>query len=107
MDATEAICWLRLLLDEAIKGEKADGVLLSGGLDTSIVALIARRHAKKLKGFTVTLEGFDEDLKYARSDNTYDLEAMTQGSLRESFAPSHQQPDHRLELDIAGSGHHY
>lgn len=65
MDIAEAICWLRLLLDEAIKVEKADGVLLSGGLDTSIVALIAKKYVKRLKAFTVTLEGFDEDLKYA------------------------------------------
>ncbi|MBE0416083.1 MAG: hypothetical protein IBX36_06065, partial [Dehalococcoidia bacterium] len=66
MDTAEAICWLKLLLDEAIKSEKADGVLLSGGLDTSIVALIAKKYVKRLKAFTVTLEGFDDDLKYAR-----------------------------------------
>ncbi|MBE0415312.1 MAG: hypothetical protein IBX36_02060 [Dehalococcoidia bacterium] len=69
MDIAEATCWLRLLLDEAIKGEKgekAGGVLLSGGLDTSIIALIAKRYVPRLKALTVTLEGFDEDLKYAR-----------------------------------------
>jgi len=66
MDITEAICWLRILLDGAIKDERAEGVLLSGGLDTSIVALIAKRHVPGLKAFTVTREGFDEDLKYAR-----------------------------------------
>jgi asparagine synthetase B (glutamine-hydrolysing) len=63
MDITEAICWLRLLLDQAVKDKKAGGVLLSGGLDTSIVALIAKKYVKRLKAFTVTLEGFNEDLK--------------------------------------------
>jgi len=66
MDIAEAICWLRLLLDKAIKCDKAGGVLLSGGLDTSIVALIAKRYVPELKAFTVTMEGFDEDLKYAK-----------------------------------------
>lgn len=70
MDIAEAICWLRILLDEAVKGEKGlvrkEGVLLSGGLDTSIIALLAKRYVKGLKAFTVTLEGFDEDLKYAK-----------------------------------------
>ncbi len=66
MDIAEAICGLRLLLDEAIKNEKAEGVLLSGGLDTSIIALLAKRHVKGLKAFTVTREGFDKDLRYAR-----------------------------------------
>ena len=66
MDIAEAICWLRLLLDEAVKGEKAQGILLSGGLDTSIIALIAKRYVPGLKAFTVTREGFDEDLRYAK-----------------------------------------
>jgi len=66
MDIGEACSRLRILLDEAVRGEKAEGVLLSGGLDTSIIALIASRHVKDLKAFTVTLEGCDEDLKYAK-----------------------------------------
>ena len=66
MDIGEACSWLRILLDEAVNGERAEGVLLSGGLDTSIIALIASRHVKDLKAFTVTLEGCDEDLKYAK-----------------------------------------
>lgn len=70
MDIEEACSWLRLLLNEAVKNEKGleqkKGVLLSGGLDTSIIALIASRHVNGLKAFTVTLEGYDKDLKYAR-----------------------------------------
>ena len=38
MEIAEATCWLRVLLDEAVKKERAEGVLLSGGLDTSIIA---------------------------------------------------------------------
>ncbi len=66
MDIGEASYWLRVLLDEAISNERAEGVLLSGGLDTSIIALIAKKHVPGLKAFTVTMEGVDEDLKYAR-----------------------------------------
>ena len=66
MEIAEATCWLRVLLDEAVKKERAEGVLLSGGLDTSIIALIAKKHVPRLKAFTVTMEGVDEDLKYAR-----------------------------------------
>ena len=65
MDISEASCWLRLFLNEAIRGEKADAVLLSGGLDTSIIALLAKKHVPGLKAFTVTRQGYDEDLKYA------------------------------------------
>jgi asparagine synthase (glutamine-hydrolysing) len=66
MEIAEATCWLRVLLDEAVRKERAEGVLLSGGLDTSIIALIAKRYVPGLKAFTVTMEGVDEDLKYAR-----------------------------------------
>ena len=66
MDVAEACSWLRIILDEAVRNEKAEGVLLSGGLDTSIIALLAKRHIEGLKAFTVTREGFDRDLTYAR-----------------------------------------
>jgi len=109
MDITEAICWLRILLDGAIKDERAEGVLLSGGLDTSIVALIAKRHVPGLKAFTVTREGFDEDLKYARRvaqfleldhrvhffnerelmDAAFEAESILNNSEYEACVPSH------------------
>ncbi len=57
---------LRAILEEAVRDDPAQGVLLSGGLDTSILALLAKRHVKDLKAFTVSLEGYDEDLRYAR-----------------------------------------
>ena len=66
MDISEATCWLRLLLDKAIADGKAGAVLLSGGLDTSIIAFLAKRHVPGLMAFTVTREGYEEDLKYAR-----------------------------------------
>ena len=109
MDITEAICWLRILLDGAIKDERAEGVLLSGGLDTSIVALVAKRHVPGLKAFTVTREGFDEDLKYARRvaqfleldhrvhffnerelmDAAFEAESILNNSEYEACVPSH------------------
>jgi asparagine synthase (glutamine-hydrolysing) len=60
---------LRGLLDNAVKADLAQGILLSGGLDTSIVALIAKRYVPQLMAFTVSLEGYDNkdrDLEYAQ-----------------------------------------
>jgi asparagine synthase (glutamine-hydrolysing) len=57
---------LRNLLEEAVKEDLAEGILLSGGLDTSILAFLAAKQVKGLKAFTVSLEGFDKDLSYAR-----------------------------------------
>jgi len=54
---------LRSLLERSIHKYPAEGILLSGGLDTSIIALLASKHLKK--AFTVTLEGWNRDLKYA------------------------------------------
>ncbi len=51
MELEEAASRLRTLLDQAVARIRADAVLLSGGLDTSIIALIARRHVPKLKAF--------------------------------------------------------
>ncbi|NIR86527.1 hypothetical protein GWO13_02715 [Candidatus Bathyarchaeota archaeon] len=60
------ICFeLRSLLEEAVKRNLAEGVLLSGGLDTSVLAVIASKFTL-LKGFTVAFQGFPApDIKYA------------------------------------------
>ena len=50
------------LLKEIIAKEKAEGLLLSGGLDSSIIASIQ----KPKYTITVTLEGYGSDQKYAR-----------------------------------------
>jgi len=56
---------LRSLLESSVKRNLAEGILLSGGLDTSILALIASRFAS-LKAFTVALEGAPApDIQYA------------------------------------------
>jgi asparagine synthase (glutamine-hydrolysing) len=53
---------LRNKLKEAVERSKADGILLSGGLDTSILAFVARPSA----GFTVALKGSPaSDLVYS------------------------------------------
>jgi asparagine synthase (glutamine-hydrolysing) len=49
-------------LKEIISKAKADGLLLSGGLDSSIIASFQ----KPKYTFTVTLEGYGSDQKYAR-----------------------------------------
>lgn len=56
---------LRFLLDEAVKKNLAEGLLLSGGLDTSVLAVIASKFVS-LKAFTVALQGAPApDIEYA------------------------------------------
>jgi len=56
---------LRLLLEEAVERNLAEGILLSGGLDTSVLAVIASKFVS-LKAFTVAFNGVPApDVKYA------------------------------------------
>ena len=56
---------LRTTIESAVEHNKAEGILLSGGLDTSIVASLAARHAP-LRAYTVALEGAPSpDVEYA------------------------------------------
>ncbi len=58
---------LRHLLEKSIKNSQGDSILLSGGLDTSIVAAIASQSNPDLRGFTVVLKGFPSpDLHYSK-----------------------------------------
>ncbi len=53
------------MLEEAVKKSLAEGILLSGGVDTSVLAVIASKFAL-LKAFTVAFQGFPApDVKYA------------------------------------------
>jgi asparagine synthase (glutamine-hydrolysing) len=53
------------LLEEAVKRNLAEGILLSGGLDTSVLAVVASKFTL-LKAFTVAFQGFPApDVKYA------------------------------------------
>jgi asparagine synthase (glutamine-hydrolysing) len=53
---------LKHKLETAVNCKLGDGLLLSGGLDSSILALFAPH----VKCFTVTLESFGDDLRYAQ-----------------------------------------
>jgi len=53
---------LRKRLRNAVAGSSAEGMLFSGGLDTSILAVLNPR----LKGITVTLNSSGRDIRYAR-----------------------------------------
>ncbi|MCS7115777.1 MAG: asparagine synthase-related protein [Nitrososphaerota archaeon] len=56
---------LRSLLESSVKRNMAEGILLSGGLDTSVLAFIASKFAS-LKSFTVAFEGAPApDVQYA------------------------------------------
>jgi asparagine synthase (glutamine-hydrolysing) len=57
---------LTKLLKEAVEEEKAPLVLLSGGLDTSIIALLAKKGVKEPTGLTIAFDDESEDLSYAR-----------------------------------------
>lgn len=65
LEINEICSKLRGLIEEAVKKNLAEGILLSGGLDTSILAFISSKFTS-LKAFTVALEGAPApDLKYA------------------------------------------
>src|SRR5438874_12497225 len=46
---------LRELLEDAVRRSTADGILLSGGLDTSIVSVLAAQHGRKLQAVSVSV----------------------------------------------------
>lgn len=53
------------MLEEAVKKNLAEGILFSGGLDTSVLAVVASKFTL-LKAFTVAFQGFPApDIKYA------------------------------------------
>jgi len=57
---------LRLLLEEAVKRNLSEGVLLSGGLDTSALVALASKYTP-LKAFTVAFDGASApDINYAK-----------------------------------------
>lgn len=66
-DVHEICLKIRSLLEEAVKRNLAEGILLSGGLDTSILAFITSKFTP-LKAFTVAFnEGPALDVEYAKS----------------------------------------
>ena len=66
-DEKEACGKLRELLKDVVERNNAEALLLSGGLDTSILAALANDHGKSKKALTVALAGTRApDLKYAR-----------------------------------------
>ena len=68
-DIQEICTKLRDLLDKVVRNDLAEGILLSGGLDTSILAFLARKYWENIKTFTICLEGYQNpkrDLEYAK-----------------------------------------
>jgi asparagine synthase (glutamine-hydrolysing) len=62
---SEICAILRSLLEKSVKRNLSEGILFSGGLDTSVLALIASKFTS-LKAFTVGFEGAPApDIKYA------------------------------------------
>lgn len=65
-DINELCRKIRDLLEEAVKKNLSEGILLSGGLDTSILAILASKFAPP-KAFTVGFSGAPApDIEYAR-----------------------------------------
>lgn len=67
LNSLEDVCaQIRLLTDKAVKRNLTDGILLSGGLDTSILALMASKY-RKLAAFTVAFKNAPApDIEYAK-----------------------------------------
>jgi len=66
LDSVEEVCSkIRFLLDEAVKNNLTEGILLSGGLDTSILAVVASRFTS-LKAVTIAFQNAPApDVEYA------------------------------------------
>ena len=81
---------LRSLIEEAVKRNLAEGILFSGGLDTSILALISSKFIS-LKAFTVALEGAPApDVEYAslvakRLDIKHFIHFINEGELYDAI----------------------
>jgi len=67
LDQIENICsQIRLLIDKVVKRNVTNGILFSGGLDTSIVAFVASKYSS-LNAFTVAFENAPAlDLEYSK-----------------------------------------
>ena len=67
MDSIDQICSeIRQLTDKVVKKNLTDGMLFSGGLDTSIIAFVASKYTK-MEAFTVAFENSPAlDLEYAK-----------------------------------------
>ncbi len=67
MDSSDQIfSQIRRLTDKVVKNNLTDGMLFSGGLDTSVIAFVASKYTK-LEAFTVAFENSPAlDLKYAK-----------------------------------------
>jgi len=61
----DKIAELRNLVDESVRENMCEGILLSGGLDTSIIAVVASKYNPRLKAFTVVF-GEAPDFEYSR-----------------------------------------
>lgn len=56
-EAVSSAAKLRGLLEDAVKRSTADSILLSGGLDTSILSAIAAQQGRKLRAVSVSVAG--------------------------------------------------
>ncbi len=56
---------LRERLKVAVERNQAEGILLSGGLDTSILALLLSSLRPRVKAFNIRLKNYGEDFEYA------------------------------------------
>jgi asparagine synthase (glutamine-hydrolysing) len=58
---------IRVLVDKVVKTNLANGILFSGGLDTSVIAFVASKYSS-LKAFTVAFENAPAlDLEYSKT----------------------------------------
>ncbi|MDI6887785.1 MAG: asparagine synthase-related protein [Candidatus Thermoplasmatota archaeon] len=63
-DVRDLTTKLKTLLEGSVRNNLADGILLSGGLDTSILAYLGSKH-KHLKAFTIAINPKAPDIKYS------------------------------------------
>jgi asparagine synthase (glutamine-hydrolysing) len=123
IDELSLINELESILDDAVKKQLvADvpvGVLLSGGLDSSLITALATRHSDRIKTFSVTFPGYEyldetfhsrkiasyfktkhTEIKISSSINTIDLMPKLVSCFDEPMADSSMLPTYLLSQEV-------
>jgi len=73
-DSAPTATRLRKLLEDAVERCPADGILLSGGLDTSILSALCEKQGRRLKAVCVRCRGCGEPGRAIREEGCGDMQ---------------------------------
>lgn len=88
----DEIMKLRALVDESVRENMCEGILLSGGLDTSILATVASKYNPNLRAFTVAFReapDLEYSMKLAKQLNLkHHILTLTEKNLMANIKPT-------------------